>query len=272
MSGRSDLGLPEDATVDDVKKRFRERAKVAHPDTGGNAGMFTRLRDAYGRALSERPRSKNLGVCSFCGGTGLSSKPLLDLEAGFAVKCSLCGGTGVARERTVRPGGGAYGSVFTNAADGGPTFRYEDVRRAYEEFARTVADHVRRRAAELDHEIRHGVDCRCDEYRPIRDPGPPPVDPTKDREDRAAAKKKHAWATCEDCGGKGYGASSKRTCRGCGGNGKRLRPGTCYRCLGGGLVTVYVLGEKKDTRAVASSVTCPSCEGTGKTTGAGAAR
>jgi hypothetical protein len=55
MSGRTDLGLPDDAPVAVVRKRFRALAKLAHPDVGGTAAEFVRVRDAYRRALRERP-------------------------------------------------------------------------------------------------------------------------------------------------------------------------------------------------------------------------
>jgi hypothetical protein len=45
------LGLTSSASPDDVKRAFRERAKVAHPDAGGSSEAFIALRTSYERAL-----------------------------------------------------------------------------------------------------------------------------------------------------------------------------------------------------------------------------
>ncbi len=41
------LGLGPEATLDEVKRRHRELAMQHHPDRGGDAGMFHRVRQAY---------------------------------------------------------------------------------------------------------------------------------------------------------------------------------------------------------------------------------
>ena len=45
------LGLGPTATLAEVKARFRELAMVHHPDKGGDAAEFRRLRDAYERIV-----------------------------------------------------------------------------------------------------------------------------------------------------------------------------------------------------------------------------
>jgi hypothetical protein len=40
-------GLPFDSDADAVKKKFRELAKLYHPDTGGNADQFIALMEDY---------------------------------------------------------------------------------------------------------------------------------------------------------------------------------------------------------------------------------
>jgi hypothetical protein len=45
------LGLDRSATEADVREAFRARSKELHPDHGGDAGAFRRLRDAYEDAL-----------------------------------------------------------------------------------------------------------------------------------------------------------------------------------------------------------------------------
>lgn len=41
------LGLPPSASAADVRAAYRERAKAAHPDHGGDRETFRRLREAY---------------------------------------------------------------------------------------------------------------------------------------------------------------------------------------------------------------------------------
>ena len=48
------LGLPEDASHSDVKQAFRRLAALHHPDRGGSAEMFTKIRRAYEQALKPR--------------------------------------------------------------------------------------------------------------------------------------------------------------------------------------------------------------------------
>jgi hypothetical protein len=45
------LGVSRDATVDQIKSAFRQLARQMHPDAGGNAGDFARLREAYEQAI-----------------------------------------------------------------------------------------------------------------------------------------------------------------------------------------------------------------------------
>jgi hypothetical protein len=44
------LGLAPDANIDQVKGRYRDLAKLHHPDRGGDAAEFHRINDAYDRA------------------------------------------------------------------------------------------------------------------------------------------------------------------------------------------------------------------------------
>src|SRR5258706_6606789 len=45
------LGLTRDATVEDVKRAYRELALKHHPDTGGNHDAFLQLGEHYNAAL-----------------------------------------------------------------------------------------------------------------------------------------------------------------------------------------------------------------------------
>lgn len=43
------IGLPPQASADDIKRRFRELAKKYHPDAGGDSAHFIELMDVYSR-------------------------------------------------------------------------------------------------------------------------------------------------------------------------------------------------------------------------------
>lgn len=58
------LGLMPSATSDEVKQAFRDKARLLHPDLGGDAAEFDELRAHYNDALHialHRP-------CPECGG------------------------------------------------------------------------------------------------------------------------------------------------------------------------------------------------------------
>jgi hypothetical protein len=48
-----ELGLPPDATSGEIKKRFRELAKLVHPDCGGDSGSFIRLMGIYQKLIGD---------------------------------------------------------------------------------------------------------------------------------------------------------------------------------------------------------------------------
>ena len=49
------LGLPPNATFQDIKRRYRELAQVHHPDHGGDHDAFIEVVDAYER-LTDKGR------------------------------------------------------------------------------------------------------------------------------------------------------------------------------------------------------------------------
>jgi hypothetical protein len=51
------LDVPTDATVTQIKAAFRAKAKLLHPDQGGDETAFRALREAYARALERRSKS-----------------------------------------------------------------------------------------------------------------------------------------------------------------------------------------------------------------------
>lgn len=83
------LGLPETATPEQVKARWRELAAIHHPDRGGNAVDFTTYRRAYQEALREAEVPK---PCKSCKGLGKQK-----VSHGFystEVVCPQCKGAG----------------------------------------------------------------------------------------------------------------------------------------------------------------------------------
>jgi hypothetical protein len=46
------LGVPSTATKDAIKERFRELAKSAHPDKGGDPNQWNFLQEAYNQAMA----------------------------------------------------------------------------------------------------------------------------------------------------------------------------------------------------------------------------
>jgi DnaJ family protein A protein 2 len=41
------LGADKDTSIDDIKKLFKQKSKVAHPDHGGSPEEFDTLKKAY---------------------------------------------------------------------------------------------------------------------------------------------------------------------------------------------------------------------------------
>lgn len=89
MSPFAVLGLPEAATPDQVKVRWRGLAAEHHPDKGGDVGEFQKFNKAYKAALLLANEPK---VCGECQGTGK-----MTINRGFSVvqitcpKCSVVG-------------------------------------------------------------------------------------------------------------------------------------------------------------------------------------
>ena len=54
-SGLNRLGLPSTATAQEVRARYREKARALHPDAGGSGDgrKMRKLQDAYQDALTE---------------------------------------------------------------------------------------------------------------------------------------------------------------------------------------------------------------------------
>lgn len=85
----AELNISDQSTVEQVKARWRELAAKLHPDRGGDAEEFDRLRKAYDRALELANQPIE---CEQCGGTGKIWQ-----RSGFhniSVICPVCNGSG----------------------------------------------------------------------------------------------------------------------------------------------------------------------------------
>lgn len=85
----SALGLSPEATVDEIKEAWRGLASIHHPDRGGDAAEFDRLRQAYKEALAlvEEPQP-----CPTCRG-----RSKMRVQHGWTyvdMPCEVCNGEG----------------------------------------------------------------------------------------------------------------------------------------------------------------------------------
>lgn len=83
------LGLAPTATPDEVKAAWRDAASRTHPDRGGDAVEFSRLRKAYQEALAAAEAPK---PCGQCGGKGKVQR--INGWAAVELPCGHCGGSG----------------------------------------------------------------------------------------------------------------------------------------------------------------------------------
>jgi len=52
------LGVPVGAPLEELKARFRESARVLHPDQGGDAAAFIAMKRAYDTLAARRARNR----------------------------------------------------------------------------------------------------------------------------------------------------------------------------------------------------------------------
>lgn len=89
------LGLADGASADDVKARWRDLRSEHHPDHGGDADEFHRLRMAYDDALRQAQAPIQ---CPGCYGSGKKK-----VQRGISIiqfDCSMCNGMGVVERET----------------------------------------------------------------------------------------------------------------------------------------------------------------------------
>ena len=87
------LDLPDDASAVEIKTRWRQLAKLHHPDHGGDGEVFNKLREAYNKAYKQAMKPKR---CPECNGT-----KRIFTNHGFAttsLTCQTCKGTGEVRQ------------------------------------------------------------------------------------------------------------------------------------------------------------------------------
>lgn len=58
MTLYDDLGIPKNATIDQIKDAYREKAKAHHPDKGGSSEAFRRVSNAYAILSDEEKRKR----------------------------------------------------------------------------------------------------------------------------------------------------------------------------------------------------------------------
>ncbi|HEU4411611.1 MAG TPA: J domain-containing protein [Polyangiaceae bacterium] len=61
-SARAVLGVGKDASDDEIKRAFRALALATHPDRGGDAEAFVKVKRAYDALLGQKPRLRRRGT------------------------------------------------------------------------------------------------------------------------------------------------------------------------------------------------------------------
>lgn len=69
------LGIPNNATREQIDTAYREKVRIAHPDKGGTAEEFTRIMKAREQALEEWRLNESIRIrCETCMDTGKVTK------------------------------------------------------------------------------------------------------------------------------------------------------------------------------------------------------
>ena len=84
------LNLPDNATLPQIKARWRTLASTHHPDHGGDAEIFNTIRQAYHYAIKNASSKRD---CPQCHGVG-KTRQGAGFNAIFMV-CTRCAGAGV---------------------------------------------------------------------------------------------------------------------------------------------------------------------------------
>lgn len=90
------LGLHQKATPEEVKDKYRELMRTAHPDKGGTTEQAANLSLSYNILIDRKARQKHdkalqlagISACEDCRGLGTVKR------LGKSTTCKTCGGTG----------------------------------------------------------------------------------------------------------------------------------------------------------------------------------
>lgn len=214
------LGVPQNATKDEIKKRYRELAHKHHPDKGGDEARFKEVNEAYQILSDDRKRAQydQFGDVFQGGGRGP--------QGGFEW-----------------PGGFRF-DFGGNAQGGAGDFDFSDVFEDF--FTAGFGGGSRSRAKE-----RRGKDIRIDldvSFEEAILGGKREVELTKPARcghcSGSGGEPGTKMKTCSACQGKGNVQKTQRTflgaftqvstCSDCGGSGKRPEE-TCRQCRGRGI-------------------------------------
>lgn len=89
------LGLSDKASEEEAKSAWRRLASVHHPDRGGEAAEFSRLRNAYNEAMVVIAAPKECPKCK-----GLGKVKIVNGWTSIDFFCQTCSGTGIIKETT----------------------------------------------------------------------------------------------------------------------------------------------------------------------------
>lgn len=79
------LGLTDDATIAEVRQAYHNKARLLHPDLGGDPAEFAALRDAYADCVKAVENRK----CVTCNGTKKVTHTVG--WSSIETKCPTCG-------------------------------------------------------------------------------------------------------------------------------------------------------------------------------------
>jgi curved DNA-binding protein CbpA len=112
------LGLPPDATLDEIKRAYRRLAKIHHPDAGAPTARFLELQAAYEHVLASRGRGARGrgGSGSGPAGGGSGSRPAWQADPAR----TRATWEQARRRRSAGAGGGSAAGTTGEAAEPGP--------------------------------------------------------------------------------------------------------------------------------------------------------
>lgn len=94
------LGVPRQATPEEIRKAFRRKAMSVHPDRGGSTEAFHAAKEAFDTLIDPAKRANLDNKLAGGAGSVMTSEYIAERMARADVGgvCSLCGGEKVIRE------------------------------------------------------------------------------------------------------------------------------------------------------------------------------